>query len=65
MAEKFVLSKRVYELMPGDVFWFSGNWRKVVKIDRDENLMYYKKFRETYDKTETLMAKSQMKVAVQ
>lgn len=51
-------------MVPGDIFWFSGNWREVVRIDRDENLLYYKRLYQMGGPGETIMAKSQMLVAL-
>ena len=58
--------KRVFELHVGDLFWFSGCWRKVVKIDA--TLLHYtshdtdRKYR--VGKNDTIMKNSQMIVQI-
>lgn len=59
--EKMELTKRVYELQPGDIFWFSGNWREVAVIDRDLGDLYFKTG--GHDR-QSIRANSQMMVAV-
>lgn len=62
--DKFNLTKRVCNLQVGDIFYFSGGWRKV--LDIKNGMIYYKGYTELYltvhQQNETLMARSQMLV---
>jgi hypothetical protein len=62
--EKFNLTVRVHELKLGQVFWFSGGWRIVKKID-DEYLYYCgwdMQNQKQHSSLSTLMKGSQMMV---
>jgi len=63
---KFYLTTRVCELKHGQVFWFSGNWRCVQRIDSE--YLHYNTWHETTGKSsghpETLMKGSLMKVQI-
>lgn len=64
--EKLNLTARVCELKHGQIFWFSGNWRCVQRID--DKYLYYNTWYESTGKSngnpETLMKGSLMKVEV-
>lgn len=64
--EKFKLTVRVHDLKIGQVFMFSGGWKKV--LDIKNGLVYYKVYTEQYNSShqvnDTLMAGSKMLVEV-
>lgn len=64
--EKFNLTKRVFELVAGDIFYFSGGWRYVKTVD--EKFVSYVAWSERDEhkggNIETLNRGSQMKIAI-
>jgi hypothetical protein len=58
------MKKRVFELQIGEVFWFSGYWRKVLRIDSE--FLHYTSPEKKYKRNanDTIMKNSLMIVEI-
>lgn len=54
------MKKRINQLVIGEIFWFSGGWKKVYKID--DTLLYYRYHESKGGNSDTIMKNSMMLV---